>query len=593
MGGSRFASAPAALRSLASSKRSRVITALTFTTFVLFFFSRLSSEPGAYLVGQGSKNTQSAAGHGQAQADYNGPRFELFGIPDFAADVEVATLNIKIKEEAPTLGVPGQGSPALSQPMKPPSSNNDNDNDNTESRRDSSYGGSVSSVQRQLPIALPAPTKHNLASPDFNASDLDAPRPGMPPATISLTLPALRPQPDASKLIFGVATTLDRMPENLRNFQHWLAYANARLVVVHEPQNTTLRPGEPSPGDVRRQYRDAGIVHLDLVERDAGWGERFVSLLGELGQRIRSTTDWGVLIDDDTFFFDLEAVQKMLAKYDPSQPWYIGALSDNKWNINNGGLYAMGGAGVFISRNLFETMTPLAEEGLCFPSSSSSDADDDDDDDDEPIEVTAGGDVLVGRCIHRHTTTKLTLEHGLYQLDIHGDVTGFYEAVRPQPLSVHHWKSWHHHDLPGVGTVARVCGRECVLQNFRFRDGWQMSNGFSLVRYAYGDDEVARQHPLAMEHTWELTMWDIEDSWDYSLAPLKERDEGKVQFLMERSVVEDAGTVVLYYVRRVNGVGRGVVKVVWRREALLPTTFGSKTSSVGGEAKAGSVGEEV
>ncbi|KAF3771092.1 family 31 glycosyltransferase, partial [Cryphonectria parasitica EP155] len=363
---------------------------------------------------------------------------------------------------------------------------------------------------------------------------------------ITLEFPPKKQSPDASKMIFGVATTLDRMPENLRNFQHWAARTSARLVVVHEPRNETLRPGEPSAEEMEQLFKGAGIERITLVERDQGWGERFVSLLGVLHDRMEPQVEWAVLMDDDTFFLDLDAVQAMLAKYNPSQLWYVGALSDNKWNINNGGLYAVGGAGIFISRPLLETMRPFADG--CFPEEG----------------TMAGGDTLVGQCIHRHTTTKLTLEHGLYQLDLHGDVTGFYEAPRPQPLSVHHWKSWHHHDIPAVATVARVCGRPCVLQNFRFQDGWQMSNGFSIVKYGYGDAELAVQHPQAMEHTWKHTEWEIEDSWDYSFAPLKERDEGKVQFLMEKSVVELDGSVTLYYVRRKNGIGNGLIRMIWR-----------------------------
>lgn len=536
--------------SLASTKRSRAIAALIFTTFVVFFLSRLN-EPGTLLFG----TPRSALPIEQKPLEYDGPRFELFGIHDFAADVEVATLNIKVKDEAPTPtpAAPAKGSPGLSSPQKSPSSNR------IAQRVGSSGHGSPSlaSLQRQLPIALPALTRHDLSSPDFNLSDLDAPRPGVPPATISLTLPPRRPQPDASNLIFGVATTLDRMPDTLRNLAHWAADTDARLVVVHEPQNTTLRPGEPSADEMRALYHDAGITHLTLVERDAGWGERFVGLVGELERRMQTGTEWGVLMDDDTFFFDLDAVRAMLAKYDPSLPWYVGAMSENKWNVNNGGLFAMGGAGVFLSRALLEELAPVA--GSCLPEEGS----------------TAGGDTLVGECVHRHTTTKLTRELGLYQLDMHGDLTGFYEAVRPQPLSVHHWKSWHHHDIPAVATVAKVCGRPCVLQNFRFQDGWQMANGFSIVRYGYNETALAAQHPLAMEHTWKVTIWDVEDSWKYSLAPLKERDDRKVQFLMERSVEEDADTVAVYYVRRENGIGRGLIKVVWHRAAAVVPAVGS------------------
>lgn len=523
----------APLVSLASTKRSRVVAALIFTTFVIFFISRLN-EPGARLFGRPPPAEQ-------APIEYNGPRFELFGIRDFAADVEVATLNVRVKDEEDSEPA------ALAHPHRPTSSQQDSEERRGDSNSNS-HSNTLSSVQRQLPITLPKFTRHDLASPSFNASDLDAPTPGVPPATISLVFPPRPPQPDASRLVFGVATTLDRMPDSLRNFAHWAAHTNTRFIVLHEPRNTTLRPGEPTADEVRRMYSDAGIARLTLIERDAGWGQRFVALLGQLAHRLEVRTEWGVLIDDDTFFFDLAAVQGMLAKYDPALPWYVGALSDNKWNVNNGGLFGVGGAGLFLSRTLLETMAPYADG--CYP---------------EDEGTMAGGDVLVGECIHRHTTTKLTAEHGLYQLDMHGDVTGFYEAVRPQPLSVHHWKSWHHHDIPSVAAVSKICGRPCILQNFRFQDGWQMSNGFSLVKYGYNETELKSQHPLAMEHTWKVTIWDIEDSWKYSMAPLKEKDDKKVQFLMERVEEADAGKVTLYYVRRDMGVARAVVKVVWHR----------------------------
>lgn len=443
---------------------------------------------------------------------YHGPRFDLFGIGDVAAQVHVATLIIQTKETTATTPSPS--------PSPSPSS----------------------SFQRQLPVALPAFATHDLDSPTFNLSDLALP----PATTLTLEVPPKPEQPDASNILFGVATTLQRLPDTLPNFAHWGAHTNARFVVLHEPRNTTLRPGEPHPDQIRHLYQEAGLGHLTLVEKDAGWGERFLGLLDVLNQHLEPQTEWAVLIDDDTFFLDMDAVLDMLRKYDTTKHWYVGSLSDNKWNVNNNGLFAMGGAGVFLSRPLLQTVGPLAPS--CFP----------------PEGTTAGGDVLVGECIHRHTTTKLTLEHGLHQLDLHGDVTGFYEAARPQPVSVHHWKSWHHHDLPAVGSVAQFCGRPCVLQNFRFQDGWQMANGFSIYKYGYDAAEVARQHPQAMEHTWKLTVWDIEDSWKYSLGPLKDRDEHKVQFLMEKSDRGEDGELTLYYVRRIFGVVAGIIRVVWQ-----------------------------
>ncbi|KAJ4388638.1 hypothetical protein N0V93_006097 [Gnomoniopsis smithogilvyi] len=550
-----------ALMSLLSSKRSRLLTALVCATFLLICISRLN-EPSAPLFGRPRASTTPA----QAPFAYNGPRFEIFGIRDFADQVEVATLNIKTakpkpkeKVDKPLLSPPSSGSPGLSRPNYLPEDTNEDGSeqpngkpqDLTARAASSSSSNSLEALQHALPIALPKFHPHRLDSPDFNISDLEHPPPGVPPATISLDLPSPAPQPDASSLIFGVATTLDRMPDSLRNFRHWAAHTGARFVVLHEPRNTTLRPGEPTPEEVLAMYAEAGMAELEMVERDAGWGERFVGLLGALHVRMENATQWAVLIDDDTFFLDLDVVLARLKKYDYEQDWYVGALSENKWNINNGGLYAVGGAGVFLSRGLMKTMAPHV--GDCFPRK----------DKVNQMELP-GGDVLVGACIHRHTTTKLTREHGLFQLDLHGDVTGFYEAVRAQPVSVHHWKSWHHHDLPTIAAVSQKCGRSCVLQNFRFQDGWQMSNGFSIVRYAYNETERAGQHSLAMEQTWEKTVWTVEDSWQYSLAPLKRRDEGKVQYLNERTIVGEDGSVTVFYVRREGGVGRGLIRVVWR-----------------------------
>lgn len=517
----------ATIKSLAVSKRSRIVAALVFATVVFFCLTRLGSGGSALLFRTPGRSH--AGEQPQQPLGYNGPRFDLFGIHDMAAEVQVATLNIKSKQPSPKSKT---HSPSLNAKSRP-------DHGHHAPRQESS------SLQRQLPIALPTFATHRLDSPTFNITDLDLPIPGVPPAIMTLEIPTKPKQPDASKIIFGVATLLDRLPDTLRNFAHWGAHTNARFVAVHEPRNTTLRPGEPTPDEIRRMYQNAGFNHFTLIERDAGWGERFVGLLDLLNQRLETQTEWAVLIDDDTFFFDMDAVLEMLSKYDTAKPWYVGTLSDNKWNVNNGGLFAMGGAGVFLSRPLIQTVGPLAAS--CFPKDG----------------TTAGGDTLVGECIHRHTTTKLSLEHGLHQLDLHGDVTGFYEAVRQQPVSVHHWKSWHHHDLPTIASVGQACGRPCVLQNLRFQDGWQMANGFSIYKYGYNETELARQHPQAMEHTWKLTEWDIEDSWKYSLAPLKDRDENKVQFLMERSVVGDDGTLTLYYVRRIMGIGAGIIRVVW------------------------------
>ena len=529
----------AALMSLAN-KRSRFIVALVFATLVLFLVSRPRAPGARGFFGGGAKPPPEEP----KEPGYNGPRIELFGIPDFGAEVEVATLNIKVKEQESSTSSPyTKGGPGSSKNPKLgnyPAANH----------RRQGYGVVMPSpLQIQLPIALPKFSTHHVDAPGFNVSDFDASVPGTPPASISIPVPAEPSPPDASRVTFGVATMLERMPEALRNFKHWAAHTDARFVVVHEPQNTTARPGEPSAAEIKQMYREAGIDHLFLIESDKGWGERYVSLLSWLASTLEEQTQWVALIDDDTFFFDMGTLLGVLRKYNAKDSLYVGTLSENKWNINNGGIFAIGGAGVFMSRTLIQAVGPHA--GSCWTN--------------RQLEVM-GGDAIVGDCVYAHTTTKLTIEHGLYQLDLHGDVTGFYEAVRPQPVSVHHWKSWHHHDLPTIASVSEACGKRCVLQNFRFQDGWQLSNGFSVVKYGYNETELASQHPEAMEHTWKRTIWDIDDSWRYSLEPLKPRDEGKVQFLVEKIIKdEQEGTLTVYYVRRKDGIANGLIRMIWHQ----------------------------
>ncbi|POS79015.1 hypothetical protein DHEL01_v202591 [Diaporthe helianthi] len=542
-----------------ANKRSKVVAAFAFAFFVLFFLFRIGGGSSAGLYGE----PKPAKEEPPPKPVYSGPRIELFGLKDFGAEVEIATLNIRVKEQQyqHTSDRPvAKNRPAANNkpaaaadpvPVKPaPPTSPEVEHSRPGHPRRQGYGiFTPSPLQQQLPIALPKFRTHRLDVPDFNETDLNTPVPGTPPATTTITIPPKKKAPDASRITFGVATLLSRMPDALQNFKHWAAHTNARFVVVHEPQDTEARPGEPSPDEVKTMFREAGIGHLFLVESAKGWGERYLSLLGLLSSTVERQTDWVALIDDDTFFFDMNTLMGMLNKYDPAEEWYLGRLSENKWNINNGGFFAIGGAGVFMSRPLIEKLGPHAQS--CW---------------DARGDAATGADWIVGDCVYRHTTTKLNIEHGLFQLDLHVDVTGFYEAVRKQPISAHHWKSWHHHDLPTVASVSEVCGKPCVLQNFRFQDGWQMANGFSIVRYSYSETELAAQHPEAMEHTWKKTIWDIEDSWTHSLAPLKPRDEGKVQFLVEKSVRDEAArTTTMYYVRRgEEGIGKGLIRVVWQ-----------------------------
>lgn len=486
-----------------ASKRTKLVASLVFALFVVFFISRVGDSKTSTSFFKPSPNPESEKPKPAA------PKFHLFGIPGFGAEIEVATLNIKAREPADETKAVAHQQPLLT----------------------------------DIPIALPKFSTFHLDDPDFNSTAIDILPPGQPPATVTVDVAPSRNPPDASNIIFGAATTLQRLPDALLGFKHWAANTRTRFVFIVEPQNTTARPGEQTSDEMVTLYRQAGIS-LTLIESTEKYLDRYVALLGTLYDHLEPRTEWVSILDDDTFFFSMETLQNMLEKYDTSQEWYVGATSENKWNLNDGGIFAIGGAGIFFSRPLIKKIGPHSDDCVHLDN--------------------IFGDSRVADCVFKYTTTKLSMEHGLYQLDLHGDVTGFYEAVRPQPVAVHHWKTWHKHDMPTVASVSSVCGQECVLQSFRFKDGWQMTNGFSIVKYSYNETELASQITESMEHTWKKTIWDIPTSWKYSLEPLKPKDGGKVQYVIEKSEKDPSmGTVTLYYVRRKDGYGQGLIRVIW------------------------------
>ncbi|EOO03270.1 hypothetical protein UCRPA7_1106 [Phaeoacremonium minimum UCRPA7] len=478
-----------------TAKKSKVAAALLFTTVALW-------------LAVSFRHSRTVAGLGpQPDAPKpEPPTYDLFGIKNLNPSIEIATLNL-------------HASPSNKKPA----------------------------TKYDIPIDLPQFSKVQLDTPAANVSTFEdelLQTLTKTSATATIDVYVNNPTPDASHIIFGAATTLKRLPDALRGFKHWAAHTNAHFVIIVEPHNPENLE-EPSAANITSQFETAG-VSVEIIESELGYIDRYVSLVGLIHDRLTPKTKWCSIIDDDTFFFQMETLLAMLSKYDTTQPYYVGTTSENKWNVDEGGIWAIGGAGVFISVALLRELYPHAEDCVALPN--------------------IYGDGRVSDCVFKYTTTKLSFEHSLYQLDLHGDVTGFYEAVRPQPVSVHHWKSWHHHDMPLTAAVSAACGQPCVLQSYAFRDGWQMTNGFSIVKYSYNETELASQVEAAMEHTWKITLWDIQSSWKYTLDPLKPRDDGKVQFMIEKADVDEkTGAVTLHYVRRRNGKGQAIIRVVWSK----------------------------
>ena len=391
----------------------------------------------------------------------------------------------------------------------------------------------------------------------------------------SLSLPSIPPPADASSIIFGVATTLERLDDSLDAFSHWAAGTGATIVALvppPEPSSTsdpeTSEPLHPHfhslTSALVQEKAHALSIKLSIYESSADYITRYISLLSLIHDQATTTptTKWASIIDDDTFFLSTPRLLTALSKYNATYPHYVGGLTEDLAALSSWGYLAYGGAGLFLSIPLLTQLQPYLPTCLAFP--------------------IVSGDGKLAECIYRFTTTKLSVERGLNQVDLFGDHTGFYEAVRPLPVSVHHWKSWGHYDMLVTSAVATVTGQDSLLQKFHLRGGWWMTHGFSIVKFS-DENEGESENLLEGDHQdipsprylthreggMERTFTDpgptTEKSFLHSLEPLRPRDEGKIQYMIETAVVENSRTMSLYYVRRVNGVGEGVIRVIWTR----------------------------
>jgi hypothetical protein len=269
---------------------------------------------------------------------------------------------------------------------------------------------------------------------------------------------------DTRRLILGTATFLKRINQSLPEMSRWLANTDTELLVI-------LRDKTPNVGDMQAVMKLAEDLKMSvtLISDLAMTGEAQSNfgLATYLHKALSDKTQWIGIIDDDTFFPSLPKLLHSLAPYDPSLPWYIGGLTERRLGISREGFKAWGGAGVFFSRPL---LTALAENHqVCLPM------------------AKKWGDALWRDCVLKVTspTVHLTRLSGLNQLDMYGNMAGWYES-NPKTLSIHHWKSWHRFPVPLAHLVTDVAGIDTFLQRYHYADNVVFTNGYSIVYYPDG-----------------------------------------------------------------------------------------------------------
>ncbi|KZZ96394.1 hypothetical protein AAP_01167 [Ascosphaera apis ARSEF 7405] len=353
----------------------------------------------------------------------------------------------------------------------------------------------------------------------------------------------------SENLLFGAATTVDRLDRMLPYLLYSFGHTKAHLLV--------LLPGDTH--DIAKheaRYRARGLnvtlrgSPLAFTARYFGLVEAFIDFIKTTGNDIK----WASFIDDDTFFPSLNHIVQKLNKLNHKDRWYIGTHSEASWQVNTFGGIGFGGGGVFISRAVLDALIFHYNECQSWG--------------DQP------GDQKVAQCIFKFTNTQLTKWDTLWQMDMTGTVDGFFESGRTID-SLHHWSSWYHKDVVNIYSVSPHSGRRGVLRRWKFdedvktdpstnqarRSFWVMTNGYSIVKYSMDANLPAESVDFnKVEKTWN------EDPKGYEarLGPFRARDQEGIK--KERYLMTDTfmiGSNIHQMYTRDKDSERSMIEIVW------------------------------
>ncbi|ORY62921.1 uncharacterized protein BCR38DRAFT_344177 [Pseudomassariella vexata] len=294
-------------------------------------------------------------------------------------------------------------------------------------------------------------------------------------------------QIDASSLIFGISTSYDRIVYSnvslINDWARWLTDGKGRsngaslVLSLHHASKVEV-------GYVSTKMREVGIDavvlsndnHLDITAR-------YVEMVRMLTHRNEELTKEGqeknllALVDDDVFFPSLGRLLGEVGKFDARKNLYLGMPSEAAdWTTENNITMTYGGGAVFFSVPMAATLSKLP----CLKNEGS----------DEAAYSQGNGqwDELLYSCVTRHTNEDLDVIPSFYvPKDGHyGLRTGYEGGV--QPMTLHHYKHRHRFEPWKAHMVTSLCGEDCFLQRFWFKDGWILVNGHTISHYPEGVD---------------------------------------------------------------------------------------------------------
>ncbi len=356
---------------------------------------------------------------------------------------------------------------------------------------------------------------------------------------VKLVVPYPHTRKTFPNLIFGIATDYHRLKASIPAFTHWLSGTKSKLIVAVNDVDK-LTGGRMR--ELQDMFIEAGIdCHIvKPLDENFVTSQNHFGILKDMVKYSSPKTEWFVLLDDDTFFPNLQPLSDALDGLDHTTDAYVGTLSEDFASVQNWGYMAFGGAGAYLSAPLAKK---LADHVL------------------ECIEEASymEGDIILRDCVYRRSKAKLTILPGLHQQDFQGDAGGFFEAGF-KPINLHHWKSWFQAPVVAMAKAADFCG-DCFLQRWRFGNDTVLSNGYSIATYRDGLSTVDLSMP---EGTWDKFNGDF----DFSIGPLRapySKEQKKTFRLLDAEITPEGQLRQLYVWKGNDTAGEldEVIEMVW------------------------------
>ncbi|KAI1107755.1 glycosyltransferase family 31 protein [Jackrogersella minutella] len=303
--------------------------------------------------------------------------------------------------------------------------------------------------------------------------------------TLSVTKSATPDQVDASSLLFGISTSFDRLTYGnsslIHDWARWLTdgkgVPNGASLVL-----TLHRATDSEVSHISSKLRSIGIDAIVLPAEEAQDSTaRYLDLVHLLSRRKDEllTEEYEkkylALVDDDVFFPSLGKLLSRLSKYSPRKKFYLGLPSEQAdWTVENDVTLTYGGGVVFLTPPMADAVSKLPCLNTTAPSSAAR------------AESKRGQwDAMLYTCIATHTSSQL---HILPSLSTPlSPQTGAAYTSDVQPLTLHHYKQRHRFEAGKAHLLTSLCGEDCFLQRFFFRDdGWVLVAGHSISAYPDG-----------------------------------------------------------------------------------------------------------